>query len=81
MCLPETESKHAMAVTDVQYIVDDKGRRVAVVLDIETYEQLLANLEEVEAIRAFDSAKQSRDEVIPFEQAVNEIEQGIQRRP
>lgn len=78
---PKTEGKHEMAVTDPQYIVDGEGRRVAVVLDIETYEQMLADLEEVEAIRAFDSAKQSRDEVIPFEQAVNEIEQGIQRHP
>ncbi len=31
-------------------------------------------LEELESIRAFDAAKASNDEAIPFEQAVAEIE-------
>jgi hypothetical protein len=31
-------------------------------------------LEELESIRAYDAAKASGDEVIPFEQAVTEIE-------
>jgi predicted DNA-binding protein (UPF0251 family) len=35
---------------------------------------LLEALEELEAIRAYDRAKASQDEAIPFEQAVEEIE-------
>jgi len=57
-----------------RYIVDEKGNRVGVVLDIGDYHKLLAELEELESIRAYDTAKASDDEVIPFEQAVAEIE-------
>jgi len=56
------------------YIVDEKGNRVAVLLDLEDYRKLLAELEELECIRAYDAAKASDDEAIPFEQAMAEIE-------
>lgn len=56
------------------YIVDEKGNRVAVLLDLEDYRKLLAELEELECIRAYDAAKASADEAVPFEQAVAEIE-------
>jgi hypothetical protein len=45
-----------------------------VLLDIKTYRKLIAELEELEAIRAYDIAKSSGDKAIPFEQAVQEIE-------
>lgn len=35
---------------------------------------MLDELEELDSIRAYDTAKQSNDEVIPFEQAIAEIE-------
>ena len=56
------------------YVVDEKGNRVGVILDWATYQQMLEALEELEAIRAYD-ASQEDNEVIPFEQAVAEIEQ------
>jgi len=59
-----------------RYVVDEKGERLGVLLDIAEYGKLLEELEELESIRAFDAAKASSDEVIPFEQAVAEIEQG-----
>jgi len=34
----------------------------------------LEDLEEIESIRAYDAAKESGDEAIPFEQALREIE-------
>jgi PHD/YefM family antitoxin component YafN of YafNO toxin-antitoxin module len=55
-------------------VVDDQGTRVAVILDIDEYHKLLEELEELEAIRAYDAARASGDEAIPFEQAVAEIE-------
>ena len=58
-----------------RYVVDEKGNRIAVLLDMEEYRKLLEELEELEAIRAFDAATASEDEAIPFEQAVAEIEQ------
>jgi hypothetical protein len=39
------------------------------------YLRLTAELEELESIRAYDEAKQSGDEAVPFNQAVREIEQ------
>lgn len=57
-----------------RYIVDEKGHRLGVLLDIADYERLLEALEELEAIRAYDRAKASGDEIISFEQAVTEIE-------
>jgi hypothetical protein len=57
------------------YIIDENGNRIGVILNIAEYEKLLEELEELECIRAYDAAKFSDDEVISFEQAVNEIEQ------
>jgi hypothetical protein len=57
------------------YVVDEKGIKISVVLDIKDYRKILEELEELEAIRAYDEAKASGDEVISFEQAISEIEQ------
>lgn len=57
-----------------RYLVDDDGNRVGVVLNIKDYHRLLQELEELDSIRAYDAAKTSGDEAIPFEQAVAEIE-------
>ncbi len=57
-----------------QYVVDKRGRPVSVLLDIGIYRKILGELEELAAIRAYDAAKASDDEAIPFEQAVAEIE-------
>lgn len=58
-----------------RFITDEKGDRIGVVLDIEEYFKLLEELEELESIYAYDEAKASNDEAIPFEQAISEIEQ------
>ena len=63
-----------MAVHEEQYVVDKNGNRVSVVLDVEEYQKLLQDLEELDSIRAYDRAKASGDQAIPFEQAVTEIE-------
>lgn len=60
--------------TKEQYVVNENGERTAVLLDVEYYRELLAALEEIESIRAYDEAKASQDEVIPFSQATEEIE-------
>ncbi len=58
-----------------RYLVDEKGQRVAILLDLADYNRMLEELEELESIRAYDRAKASGDEVLPFEEAVKEIEQ------
>ena len=53
-------------------------RAVKVLYDaLEDYQRLLEALEELDSIKAYDEAKASEDEVIPFEQAVEEIERGL----
>ncbi len=64
-----------MPTVNEGYVVDEKGTRVGVILPIEEYRKLLEELEELESIRAYDAAKSSGDEAVPFEQAVREIEQ------
>lgn len=64
-----------MIRTKERYVVDEQGNRQAVLLSVEDYQHLLEELEELESLRAYDAAKASGDEMIPFEQAVAEIEQ------
>ncbi len=64
-----------MPTVNEGYVVDENGARVGVILPMEEYRKLMEELEELESIRAYDAAKSSGDEAIPFEQAVREIEQ------
>jgi len=63
-----------MNTHEERYVVDKLGNRVGVVLDMEEYQKLLADLEELESIRSFDQAKAAGEIPMPFEQAVSEIE-------
>jgi len=63
-----------MSVSKEQYVVDASGNRTAVLLDVKRYIELLEAQEELESIRAYDDAKSSGDEVVPFHQAIREIE-------
>ena len=56
-----------------QFVVNDRGEKVAVVLSIEEYEKLLDEAEELASIREFDAAKASGETPIPLEQALSEI--------
>ena len=67
-----------MAMSTQRYVVDDQGNRVAVLLDIAEYERLMEELDELDAIRAYDEAKAAGDEFIPLEQAFAEIDQDRQ---
>jgi hypothetical protein len=65
-----------MSTRKKRFIVDEIGNKTAVVLEIEHYTELLEAQEELASIRAYDEAQASDDEVIPFTQAVKEIEGG-----
>jgi hypothetical protein len=56
-----------------QFLTNEKGERVAVVIGIKEYEKLLEELEDLEDIRAYDEAIASGETPIPFEQAIAEI--------
>ena len=61
-----------------QFVVDNSGKRTAAILDIDEYEKLMEEAEELDAIRAYDAAKASGNEAIPFEQAITDIERNRQ---
>lgn len=57
-----------------RFLVDEAGNRVAVVVSLEDYRQLLADVEKLDAIRAYDAAIALGETPIPFVQAVAELE-------
>ena len=61
-----------------EYIVDENLNRKSVVLPYSEWENIVEEMEELDDIHAYDQAKnETKDEVVPFEQAVKEIEDGI----
>ena len=44
------------------------------VLDVKDYAKLMDDLDELEAIQAYDAAKQSGETPVPLDQAIREIE-------
>lgn len=44
-----------------RYIIDSKGKKIAVVLPVRDYQKILEELEELEDIRLYDQAKKSAD--------------------
>lgn len=66
---------------ETRYVTDEKGERVGVILDVKEYEHLMEALEDLADLRAADEAlreiESGEDEVIPLEQAVREIREGL----
>ncbi len=58
-----------------KFIKNKKGQKVSVVLDFKEYEKLMEDLEELDAIRAYDAAKASGETPIPYEQVLRNIAQ------
>jgi hypothetical protein len=57
-----------------QFITDVIGRKKSVVIPMRDYKKILEELEELADLRAYDEAKASREESIPFDTAIKEIE-------
>lgn len=58
----------------MQFITDDKGKKLGVVLTIEAYNNMLEQLDQLEDIKCYDEAKKGSLEFIDAEQAFKEIE-------
>ena len=54
-----------------QFVVNERGERVAVVISIEEYEKIL---EELEDRRDYEEAKASGEIPVPFDEAITRIE-------
>lgn len=69
----ETKLKGARRRTKKQFVVDEKGRRTAVLLPIEEYDRLVEAKEDLADIRAADEARAEGGEPIPWEQVKEEL--------
>lgn len=63
-----------MTLSDTQFVTDETGQRVAVLVGMDRYRELLDAAEEMASVRAYDEAKQNGGEAISFEQAIREID-------
>ena len=62
-----------MVALHPEFVIDESKNPKAVLLPFSEWKEVIADLEELDDIRAFDSAKVSSEESIPFDQAVREI--------
>lgn len=58
------------------YVVDENGKRKAVVVPVAEWKQILEALEELDDIRAYDNAKAYPSDAVPLDQAVAELREG-----
>ncbi|MEM1203967.1 MAG: hypothetical protein AAGN66_12130 [Acidobacteriota bacterium] len=65
-----------MVAVHESYVTNAEGERTAVIVPLEEWRSILEALEELADIRAYDEAKSQHSEVLPFEQALSEIEEG-----
>jgi hypothetical protein len=56
-----------------QFIVNERGEKVSVILSIKEYREILEQMEEAEELREFDEAVSSGETPVPYEQAISEI--------
>ncbi|MEI7595368.1 MAG: hypothetical protein WCK02_06440 [Bacteroidota bacterium] len=52
------------------FIVDNLGNRIAVMLPIKKYDKMCEALEELEDIKAYDFAKAKNEQTIPLREAI-----------
>ncbi|MGM0409100.1 MAG: hypothetical protein ACQERU_14055 [Bacteroidota bacterium] len=57
-----------------KFVIDKKGRKIAIQVPIKVYEKLMADSEELDEIKEYRKAKAHKGDAIPFEQAFREIE-------
>ena len=57
-----------------QYITNDRGKKVAVILPMEDYNKILDELDELKTVKAYDKAKSSKQEFIPAKEMFREVE-------
>jgi PHD/YefM family antitoxin component YafN of YafNO toxin-antitoxin module len=50
-----------------QFITDEKGNIISIVIPLEEYRRMMEDLEELEDIRLFDEVKAKKEKSIPFE--------------
>ena len=57
-----------------QFITDNTGKKISVVLPMKDFKAIIEELEELEDIKLYDEAKKSNEQSIPIEDAFQMIE-------
>jgi hypothetical protein len=55
-----------------QYITNDQGEKLSVILPIDEYERMLSELEDIDDVRLFDEAKKDNTPSMPFDEYVKQ---------
>jgi len=63
-----------MITVNPNYITDNAGKKISVVLTINEFKELMEELEEMDDIKLYDEAKKSNEPSIPIDEAFIEIE-------
>lgn len=63
-----------MLTLNPQYITDNTGKKISVVLSMKDFKAILEELEELEDIKLYDEAKTSNEPSIPVDEAFQMIE-------
>jgi hypothetical protein len=63
-----------MLTIQPQYITDNAGNKISVVLTMKDFKAILEELEELEDIKLYDEAKKSNEPAIPIDDAFKMIE-------
>jgi len=58
-----------------QFITDNNGNKLAIILPIKDYNKMVDDLEELEDIKLYDKSKKGKQEFIDAKQAFKEIEE------
>ncbi len=58
-----------------QFIIDNNGNKLAVILPIKDYNKILEDMEELEDIRLYDKAKADNASSVPIDEAFLKIEE------
>lgn len=57
-----------------QFVTDNHGKKLAVILPIQEYNKMLDDLEDLEDIKLYDAAKKGKQEFVDAEEAFREME-------
>lgn len=63
-----------MLTVHPQYITDNAGNKISVILPIKDFKAIMEELEELEDIKLYDEAKKSNEPSIPINDAFKMIE-------
>ncbi len=51
-----------------QFVTDNSGKKVSVIIPLKDYERMLEQLEDLQDVRMYDAVKERNEESIPFDE-------------